>query len=64
VGHTFKRYSKHFIALVRFLAAGYGNVGHLRLPDTNIHGELDSENETEDENAPDWMVLDNQEDEQ
>lgn len=55
---------KHFIALVRFLAAGHGNVGHLRLPGTTIHRGLTSESETEEESAPDWMVSDCEEDEE
>jgi hypothetical protein len=57
---------KHFIALMRYLAAGYGDIGHLRLPGTKIHRSLGSDvDETEkEENAPEWMALDYQEDEQ
>lgn len=50
---------KHFM---RFLASGHGNVGHLRLPGTAIHRELkiESESEKEKENAPDWLVQENE----
>lgn len=49
---------KQFIALLRFLASGHGNVRHLRLPGTAIHRELkiESEREKEKDNAPDWLV--------
>lgn len=57
---------KHLIALIRYLAAGLGDVGHLRLPGTKIHrtvGDVVDGSEKE-ENAPEWMGLDYQEDEQ
>lgn len=46
------------------MAAGYGSVGHLRLPGTKIHRALTSESETDEESAPDWMGLDYEEDEE
>jgi hypothetical protein len=46
------------------LAAGCGDIGHLRLPGTKIHGELESDNDMEEENTPEWMVLDYQEEKQ
>ena len=58
---------KHFIALIRYLAAGHGNVGHLRLLGDKIHRTLkaivmddeeESEEECEEIIAPSWMVLD------
>ena len=55
---------KHFIALTKILMSGFGNVGHLRLPGTKIHRGLEKESDNEEDNAPDWMVLDSQEDEQ
>ena len=55
---------KHFIALIKVLVGGYGNVGHLRLPGTKIHRELERESEIDEKNPPEWMVLDYQEDEQ
>lgn len=54
---------KQFIALIKVLVGGYGNVGHLRLPGTKIHRGLESEAD-EEKNAPEWMVLDYQENEQ
>ena len=52
---------RHLIALIRYLAAGKGNVGHLRLPGDKIHRVLppstgvSGEDESE---VPEWMVMD------
>ena len=54
---------KDFIALIRFLAAGYGNVGHLRLPGTKIHRGLTSYNEMKEESGSKWMVSEDMKDE-
>lgn len=64
VPHT--QFLKHFIALIRYLAAGHGDVGYLRLPVTKSHDEMKREDlDIDEENAPErQMVLDDQEDEQ
>ena len=61
--HQRTAFLKHFIALVRFLAAGFGDVGHLRRTGTKIHREGEIKEVEKDSVAPDWMVLDYQEDE-
>jgi len=39
----------HFLALVRYLAGGHGDVGHVRLPGQLIHREIDERGEVSDE---------------
>ena len=47
---------KHFVALLRFLAEGYEDMGHLRRDGNNIHRTL-PEKKSNKEIASSWMIL-------
>jgi hypothetical protein len=57
------KFIKHFFALVRYLADGYGDVGHLRRDGNSIHRTLPA-GDSEKEAASSWMVLDYDEEEE